>query len=131
MRVEFTVPVQVAIVNRASDSSWRIHCEACGAWCKGRADYEIDHVRAEGMRPIGEPPRKLTAADGQLLCLACHEAKTRADKGAIAEAKRREAYHWGLTKKRQRKKRERPAYRPGAGEPALMRRGFVPAGSHR
>jgi hypothetical protein len=124
MRVEFTVPVQVAIVTRASDSSWRIHCERCGRWCPKRADYEIDHVRAEGMRPIGEKPRKLTAADGQLLCTAvCHPEKTKADKGAIAEAKRREAYHWGLTKKRQRKKREkRPLMRVAAGKCEIARR---------
>ena len=122
MRLEFTAAARVAIVQRACDSSWRPHCEACGIWCKG-GDYQIDHIRAEGMRPIGEPPRKLTAADGQLLCVACHAAKTKADKGDIAEAKRREAYHLGVNKKRQRKKREkRPLMRQAAGKSEIARR---------
>jgi hypothetical protein len=128
MRLEFTVAVQVAIVNRASDSSWRIHCESCGVFCKSRADYEIDHIRAEGMRPIGETPRKLTAADGQLLCTAvCHPEKTKADKGDIALAKRQEAYALGIEKPgkkkiRRRKREKRPAYRPPPGRTEIARR---------
>lgn len=129
---KFSVAVQIAIVNRASDSSWRIHCERCGKWCRKRADYQIDHVIPEGMRPLEDKKRALTAADGQLLCLDCHDLKTDKDKGEIALAVRREAYSLGIDKPgkkkiRTRPRKERPPYRPPPGLPRLMREGFVPA----
>jgi hypothetical protein len=93
-RREFSQSDRIAIVGRASDGAGRVHCERCGAWCKRRADYQIDHVVPEGMRPDADLARKLTPADGQLLCVAvCHPGKTKADKGDIGEAKRREARH--------------------------------------
>lgn len=133
-RREFDVATKIAIVNRASDSSWRIHCERCGLWCKSRRDYQIDHVIPEGMRPLIDKERKLSAADGQLLCLVCHDEKTDKDKSEIGLAKRQEAYDKGIDKPRKRKwrrwpprvrERERP---PAVGKPRLMREGFVPVG---
>ena len=93
-RREFSLSDKIAICGRATDSSGRVHCERCGAWLKRRADYEIDHVVPVGMRPAADLMRKLTPADGQLLCVAvCHSVKTKADKGDIGEAKRREIKH--------------------------------------
>jgi hypothetical protein len=126
LRSEFSLADQVAIVRRATDSSFRIHCEGCGAWLKSRKDYEIDHRLAEGMRV--DRSRKLTAKDGQLLCVAvCHPQKTRADKGSIAEAKRREAAELGLKRPSKVKipRRPKPVKAPlqvAAGAPEIMRR---------
>jgi hypothetical protein len=93
-RREFSQSDKIAILGRATDGSGRVHCERCGAWCKRRADYQIDHILAEGMRPAADLMRKLTPADGQLLCVAvCHPVKTKEDKGDIGEAKRREIKH--------------------------------------
>jgi uncharacterized C2H2 Zn-finger protein len=128
-RREFTIADQLAIIRRAQDGSLRIHCERCGAWCKTRKDYEIDHILAEGMRPAADRKRKLTPADGQLLCVAvCHPPKTRRDKGDIAEAKRREAAELSLMRPGKRKlwwrsgKDQKPPLRVAAGAPAMTRR---------
>jgi hypothetical protein len=128
-RREFSIADQVAIVHRATDPSGRIHCQGCGCWCKSRKDYEIDHIPAEGMRPAADRKRKLTRADGQLLCTAvCHPKKTRRDKGDIAEAKRREGAALSLMRPGKRKlwwrsgKDQKPPLRVAAGAPAMTRR---------
>lgn len=98
-RREFTLGDRIAIRGRATDGSGRVHCERCGRWCPKKADYQIDHIIAEGVRPIADLERKLTPADGQLLCIAvCHPEKTEADKGHIGKAKRREGAHLGVAK---------------------------------
>lgn len=127
-RREFSIADQLAIIKRAADSSGRIHCQGCGVWCKHRKDYEIDHILAEGMRPAADRKRKLTPADGQLLCVAiCHKKKTRRDKMNIAGAKRTEAASLGIVrpgkrKWQHRKKEPRLPARVANGIPALMRR---------
>lgn len=135
-RREFSVACQKAIIERATEDS-RIHCERCNRWCPKRADFEIDHILAEGMRPKADKQRKLVPADGQLLCTAvCHPEKTKQDKAEIGLAKRREAYTMGVEtpgkrKMRTRPRRERPPYRPAPGAPRLMREGYIPAGGRR
>lgn len=132
-RREFDVKARVAIIFRACGSGRVPHCEKCGAWCPKRKDYHIDHVIPEGMRPIADQARKLVAADGQLLCLDCHDAKTDKDKAEIGLAKRREAYHRGVEKPHKQKFRRWPPQvrererKPVSGVPRLMREGFVPA----
>ena len=126
-RREFSVSDVVAIVRRATDSSFRIHCEKCGIWCKGRKNYQIDHVSPEGMRPTADRKRKLGPADGQLLCVAvCHPDKTKLDKGDIGEAKRREAYAAGVerpgkVKIRCRVKAPKEPLKVAAGAPRIAR----------
>ena len=96
-RREFTLADRIAIRGRATDASGRVHCERCGRWCPKKADYEIDHVIAEGKRPAADLARKLTPADGQLLCVAvCHPQKTKIDKGDIGKAVRLEAAALGV-----------------------------------
>jgi hypothetical protein len=126
-RREFTIADRIAIVGRASDSAGRIHCERCGAWCRKKADYQIDHVIAEGERPAADLLRKLTPADGQLLCVAvCHPQKTKKDKGDIGKAKRREAAHAGVKPKRHKinwghERADKPPLKVAAGKPRIAR----------
>jgi hypothetical protein len=134
MREEFDTATLVAITKRATSADGRTYCEQCGVWVKSRAHYEIHHILPEGMRSAADRKRKLMAADGRLLCKAvCHAKQTRYDKSAIALAKRQEAYHLGVERPGKRKiprkrKRERGEPKRCAGAPALMRRGFAPAG---
>jgi hypothetical protein len=127
-RREFSVSDLVAIVTRATDESGRIHCERCGAWCPKRKDYEVDHIVPEGLRPAADKMRKLTPADGQLLCLDCHPPKTKTDKQDINEAKRREARALLLVQPGRRKvwwrhgKEQKPPLKVAAGRPGLARR---------
>ena len=128
-RREFSQSDKIAIRGRATDSSGRVHCERCGRWCPKRADYQIDHILAEGMRPAVDLKRKLTPADGQLLCVAvCHPPKTKEDKGDINEAKRREAVELGLRTPPKRKinwgheRADRPPLKVANGPTAMARR---------
>ena len=128
-RREFSQDDRIAIRGRATDSSGRVHCERCGRWCPKRADYQIDHVIAEGKRPAADLKRKLTPADGQLLCVAvCHPVKTKEDKSGIDEAKRREAAELGVRTPPRRKigwgreKADRPPLKVANGPTAMARR---------
>ena len=127
-RREFTIADRIAIVGRASDGQGRVHCERCGAWCRKRAHYQIDHVIAEGERPAADLARKLTPADGQLLCVAlCHPQKTKADKRDIGKAKRLEAAELGVKPAPRRKinwghsREPKPKLKVAAGKPRIAR----------
>jgi hypothetical protein len=127
-RREFPVAVQLAIVARATDKDGRICCEACGEWCPKRSSYEIDHTVPEAMRSAADRKRRLTAAEGRVLCRGgCHKAKTKVDVGHIAIAKRREAKALGLkppgtVKIPYRGKPSRKPLRVAEGVPEIMRR---------
>jgi hypothetical protein len=91
MRQEFSDGVMLEIIRRATDQDEKTRCENCGLWVKSRNEFEIDHTLSEGMRPLGETMRpRLTAKDGQLLCLTCHDEKTNDDSQQRSKAKRRE-----------------------------------------
>jgi HNH endonuclease len=103
-RREFTLADRIVIRGRASDATGRVYCERCGRWCPKKADYQIDHIVPEGLRPAADLDRKLTPADGQLLCVAvCHPEKTKGDKGDIGKAKRLEGAHLGVSTPKRRK----------------------------
>ena len=93
MRVAFPKPVVRVIERRATDMQGRTWCEQCGAECPTRADYEIDHVTPEALRLEYDPRLPLSAEHGKLLCLKCHDQKTRRDVAAIARAKRLAGKH--------------------------------------
>jgi hypothetical protein len=126
-RREFTVADRIAIVGRASDAAGRVHCERCGAWCRKKADYQIDHIIAEGERPLADLERKLVAADGQLLCMAvCHPPKTKTDKRDIAKAVRLEAAELGVRTPRRKinwghEREPKSPLKVAAGKPRLAR----------
>ena len=126
-RREFTVAQKLAIAVRETDSSGRIHCQGCGIWLKSRNDYEIHHIVEERMRPIGDKERKLTTADGMVLCLVCHPRETKQGAADMAQAKRREAADLGLErpgkqKLRKAEKKERRPLRVANGKPQIARR---------
>ena len=88
IRISFSSASKRAITLRATDLKGRIWCEQCGAECLSRADYEVDHIIAEGVRPANDNRPALTAEDGKLLCLKCHDKKTTRDVFEIAKSKR-------------------------------------------
>jgi hypothetical protein len=100
-RRNFTTADKLEMKRRATDAKGRIRCEECGCVCvaKEGLGYEFDHTIAEAL--ILDKSRKLTAADGKLLCCgrpdSCHDRKTaKGDVPAIAKAKRREAKAAGV-----------------------------------
>jgi hypothetical protein len=93
IRISFSAATARRIKTRATDLSGRTWCELCGAECPTRADYEIDHCVPEGMQPVGDARLPLAAEDGKLLCLPCHDRKTRRDVREIAKTKRLEGKH--------------------------------------
>jgi hypothetical protein len=93
IRIAFSAASARAIERRATDMSGRKWCEGCGAECPTRADYEIDHCVAEGARVANDNRPALSADDGKLLCLRCHDAKTRRDVREISKTKRLEGKH--------------------------------------
>jgi hypothetical protein len=88
IRIAFSNATKRVIERRATDMTGRKWCEQCGAECLSRADYEIDHVVCEGIQPANDNRAPLTADDGKLLCLKCHDQKTRRDVFEIAKSKR-------------------------------------------
>jgi hypothetical protein len=92
IRISFSAASARAIVARATDLDGRISCELCGAECPTRASYQFDHSLAEGLQPHDDR-LPLSAEHGKLLCLKCHDKKTRRDVAAIARAKRLAGKH--------------------------------------
>lgn len=89
MRQEFTKAVRVARVKHATRDGV-LYCEGCGVMLK-IGQFAFDHDNPDGL--TGQP----TFENCRVLCTAvCHVAKTRDDKGNIAEAKRREAARLGV-----------------------------------
>jgi hypothetical protein len=93
IRIAFSAASTRAIERRATDMTGRKWCELCGVECLTRADYEIDHVVAEGKRVADDNRAPLSAEDGKLLCLACHDKKTKRDMFEISKTKRLEKKH--------------------------------------
>jgi 5-methylcytosine-specific restriction endonuclease McrA len=118
-RREFSLGVKLEIIHRATDENDRVLCEKCGLWVKTPREFEIDHVISEGMRPLIDRQRRLTPADGQLLCMTCHGEKTAEDAHHRAKAKRVEARAHGLKVKH---KRGKGPLRVAFGLPEIARR---------
>ena len=102
MRREFSTGVKIEIIKRAArgrlDSvSKFVRCEACEALCGNK--FQIDHRDPDALQV--DKSRRLTAADGWLLCIPCHKEKTKDDVADIARAKRREAAHLGARRPKQ------------------------------
>jgi hypothetical protein len=98
-RIEFSPAVKAEILARATSEGLR-HCEACEALIPGD-EGEIDHIVAEWTRSATERQDrvKLTAADGWLLCRACHVKKSKRE---AFERKRTDGaarYHAGKKRK--------------------------------
>jgi hypothetical protein len=89
-RLEFTAKVKIEIFKRAGGPG-NPRCENphCGFSVKNKP-FEVDHViecwEMDDIQHGLRPP--LTAADGQLLCIACHDIKTGKKAGERAHGKR-------------------------------------------
>jgi len=89
-RLEFSKPVKIEMFRRAGGPN-DLRCEGkdCGLRLMGKP-FEYDHTIEEWEREDIEkglrPP--LTAEDGQLLCIPCHDAKSGKKAGERAHGKR-------------------------------------------
>jgi 5-methylcytosine-specific restriction endonuclease McrA len=120
-RLNFTQRVQVEIIKRATRHNV-IYCEeaSCERPC---TKFEIDHTVADA---LVVQKRALKAADGKLLCIPCHKAKTKIDRKVIAKAVNTEARHLGAEKPNKasipsREKPERPVTKPSLPPRQLFR----------
>ena len=91
-RREFSCSVYVEIVKRATINDM-VRCEKCGCavW-----RFHVHHLKEDALEI--DKSAKLTAKDGQLLCLLCHGELTRPFQTTIAKVKRVEAKHLGVRK---------------------------------
>ena len=105
-RREFSKPVAREINARATRPDGQRSCEVCGAI---GIPLEIHHVDMDAMQV--DKSRKLTAADGKLLCVPCHDAETAKQIPALAKAIRVSDRHTGVVR--------------SAG--AIAQRGFAPS----
>ena len=96
-RREFTRAQKVEMIKRAMAGGGRILCEGCGLNITGKA-IEFDHTIPEAL--VIDKSVALAISDGRVLGRdCCHRrpgGKTATDLAEIAEAKRREARHFGI-----------------------------------
>jgi hypothetical protein len=96
-RREFSRAQKVEMIKRAMGTGCRILCEGCGLNISGKA-IEFDHIIPEAL--ILDKSADLSLTDGRVLGRdCCHRrpgGKTAGDLADIAEAKRREAKHFGI-----------------------------------
>lgn len=96
-RQNFDRNTRVEIIQRASAkrSDGQPSCERCGAV---GVKLEIHHCKMDAMVLAEDKRRKLTAADGELLCEPCHDPITSAQRKVLAKAQAVEAKHLGATR---------------------------------
>lgn len=83
MRQEFSARTKAIAFNRCGGK-----CDGCGAHIYPRK-FHYDHIRPDAL--LGAPE----SDNCQVLCLACHGAKTGEDRKRIAKALRQERAHIG------------------------------------
>lgn len=88
LRVEFSDSVKREIFTRAGGVR-NLRCECCGMPLAGKR-FEYDHIVEEWeLEMIARELRApLTAEDGRLLCIPCHDEKTARKTGERAHGKR-------------------------------------------
>ena len=91
MRREFTRTVKLAAWDRAGGC-----CEACGKKLFPGDRREYDHIIPDAVRPDN------SAENCQLLCGACHTAKTKKDRKDIAKCNRVRAKQAGAHRPKSR-----------------------------
>jgi hypothetical protein len=100
-RREFSRRLVAAILLRATNDDGELCCEGCGI-VLGFKPYEIDHILPEAL--VMDKSAPLTAADGQLLGVACcHRGganKTKTDIQRIRKADRQRDRHRGALRSR-------------------------------
>ncbi len=86
-RREFKKAIRREIIARASDMILGLACEKCSAKIKETA-FEVHHIDQDAM--LIDKSAALTAKDGLLLCLPCHDEITRQQAPVLARAVRLE-----------------------------------------
>jgi hypothetical protein len=88
-RREFGRQAKVDMLKRAKDDLGNVRCENahCRVICTGA--FEFHHVDMDAMQI--DKTRKLTAADGLVLCIPCHDVETGKQAPILAKVKRNEA----------------------------------------
>lgn len=106
-----------------------------GVRCVCTKGLEIAHVDLDAMKSAeAKRAKPLTADDGRLYCKPHHTAFDAASKADLAKAIRVQDRATGAARPKKgfaRVAKEKPQMRVANGEPALMRRGFVPASDPR
>jgi len=92
VRKNFPKSVIVACIKRAT-REMVVYCEGCELPCR---KWQIDHQRPDGL--LGEP----ILENAKLLCLPCHQEKTKLDVARIAKAKRQQYKHLGAVQPKQK-----------------------------
>lgn len=130
-RREFTKSVKVQIIKRATTIEGQVRCE--NPFCRAFVTrWEINHRHMDAMSV--DKSRKLDLLDGELLCIDCHKAVTKAQAPVLAKVLRVEAKHLGARRDKQPiksdpsalKSRRRPPHE--GREPVPRREMFVSLG---
>lgn len=92
-RREFSRATKVEIIKRATRPDGQPACENCGAI---GVRLEVHHKDMDAIQI--DKSRKLTAADGELLCEKCHDPITSKQRKILAKALAVEAAHIGASR---------------------------------
>lgn len=127
-RQNFDKKTRVEIVKRAADKHGIARCEFIenGARCGSQKALEVHHVRQDALvTDIDKAKRKLTAADGLLLCHPHHKEESAIQATDLAKAIRVEARNLGADKPKRgfaKVSKEKPEMRVAAGKSEIARR---------
>ncbi len=97
-RREFSRSVRVEIITRARDAAGVPRCEfvEAGVRCGSTKGLEVNHKAMDAMTSDDDKAkRKLTADDGELLCVDHHREETKMQQADLAKARAQEAAHLG------------------------------------
>jgi hypothetical protein len=87
-RLEFSKPVKIEMFRRAGGPN-NLRCEKCQLRLMGKPfeyDHQIEEWERQNIAADLRPP--LTADDGKLLCIPCHDEKSGKKAGERAHGKR-------------------------------------------
>ena len=95
-RQRFSAPVAREIAERATNAVGQRFCEWCGAV---GVPLHLHHLEMDAAKPAHVKKRKpLTAADGVMICVPCHDPETARQRKELAKIERVEKKHWAPRK---------------------------------
>jgi len=96
-RQNFTRAVLVEMAKRCTRPDGQMACERCGAI---GVRLEAHHRIMDAMKSSEAKKRKLTADDGEMICVPCHQPETSRQRKELARAEASEARHLGVHRAR-------------------------------